>query len=153
MHEESAYAPSRYQEPTTPKQWWRWPLVPLAALVAAIAASVVFSLLSWLAMRFFGVVYEDGWLFRIMLPVIGSGWIGFAWCIASAYVAPSGKTLTSAVMAAAVTLLALLFASLVLFDSAAFTTHPAEMLLNCVATILGSIVATVYVARQERVER
>ncbi len=68
--------------------WWRWPLVPLAAIAASFAAMMAISFCGWYAMKMIGGFYEDGWIYRYILPVVGSGWAGFAWCYSSAYVAP-----------------------------------------------------------------
>lgn len=130
--------------------WWRWPLVPLAAIAASLVAIMGITFCGWYTIKMFGGIHEDGWIYRYILPVVGSGWAGFAWCYSSAYVAPRGKVITSAVMATVVSTIVLALAGAVFAFPQSFSTHPIEMALNAVATIVGSVIATVGVAQQQQ---
>ena len=89
-----------HQLPTTASshQWWRWPLLPFAAIGGAAIGAVLLGLVQWLGFKFQGGFTEDGWMFRYILPIFTSaafGWL-FAW-IACA-VAPHGKVVAGTVM-------------------------------------------------------
>lgn len=125
-------------------------MVPLAAIAASLVAMIGITFCGWYALKMFGGFHEDGWIYRYILPVVGSGWAGFAWCYSSAYVAPRGKVITSAAMATVVSIIVLFLAGAVFASPQAFSNHPIEMALNAVATIVGAVVATVSVSQQEQ---
>lgn len=77
--------------------WWRWPLVPLAAVAGATAGSSLFLALWWLGMKFEGGG-EDGWLFLYVRPVVGACVFGWLFSAISWWVAPQGKLITGTVM-------------------------------------------------------
>ena len=79
-------------------QWWRWPLVPLAAITGALAGSILIALLYWLSMKLQGGYSEDGWMYRYILPTITSAVFGLLYVKISYDVAPKGKLITGVVM-------------------------------------------------------
>ena len=79
-------------------QWWRWPLVPIAAIAGGMAGSLLFGALNWFSFKLHGGFSEDGWWYRYILPIIISGIFGWLYVKISYYVAPRGKFITGIVM-------------------------------------------------------
>jgi hypothetical protein len=92
--------------------WWRWPLVPFAAILGSILGAAAFLLLQWVAMKVHGGFSEDGWMFKYILPVVQSAVFGYLYAMISCAVAPKGKVITGVVM---VTVLFVLFIALLVF--------------------------------------
>lgn len=93
-----------HSEPdSTPSGWWRWPLVPIAAVAAALVASEAMTLFQWLStMVRWGST--AGWYYGFLVPAFVCGAIGFAYAWASCATAPRRKVIAGTVM---VTLLGL----------------------------------------------
>lgn len=89
--------------------WWRWPLVPLGAILGAMLGAVAFMLFQWVGMKMHGGFSEDGWMFKYILPVMQSAVFGYLYAMISCAIAPRGKVITGVIM---VTLLFAFFAIL-----------------------------------------
>jgi hypothetical protein len=87
-----------YQEKAPTQDWWRWPLLPFAAVAGALAGSIVATLFMWFGMKFQGGFSEDGWYYRYVIPVIASAIFGFIYTLISCEMAPRGKLITGTVM-------------------------------------------------------
>ncbi len=85
-------------ESSVASEWWRWPLVPIAAFVGGALGSFLFGLIQWLGMKVQGGFTEDGWMYRYILPVITSAAFGWFYAWISCAVAPRGKVITGTVM-------------------------------------------------------
>src|SRR6185312_6961811 len=79
-------------------QWWRWPLVPIAAVGAAVVGGTAITLLYWLAMKLHGSFSEDGWFYLYVLPVLSSALSGYLYTLAAAITAPRGRAIATTVM-------------------------------------------------------
>jgi hypothetical protein len=137
-------------DPPPTYQWWRWPLVPLAAIVASVLANLIFHFVMWFGEGAYGGVHKDGWIYQYVFPCVAMGLSGFSWCYASAYVAPFGKVITSTIMATIAGTLLLLITGVTLLQPEMSTGDLIEGIAYSIATIAGSVVATVKVAEQER---
>jgi len=84
--------------------WWRWPLVPVAAVAGLLAAWIAASAIMWLQMKFTGGFAEDGWYFRYIVPALASAAAGYGYSIAACMTAPRGHKFAGTAM---VTLLAI----------------------------------------------
>ena len=78
--------------------WWRWPLVPFAAVLGALVGSALFFLFQWGAMKMQGGFREDGWWFLYIMPVMQAAAFGYFYTWISCAVAPRGKFITGVVM-------------------------------------------------------
>jgi hypothetical protein len=83
---------------TSGTQWWRWPLVPIAAVVGGLASSLFFWLVHWLGMKLQGGYSEDGWLYYHLLPIVTSVAFGWFFVRITCAVAPRGKVIAGVVM-------------------------------------------------------
>jgi hypothetical protein len=84
-------------ENTIKTGWWRWPAMPLAAIVAAAMAGGLMHGIQWLSIMFtWGS--SEGWYLRYIVPLFVSGAAGYAFALASCAVAPRGKRLAGTVM-------------------------------------------------------
>ncbi|KQW00165.1 hypothetical protein [Rhizobacter sp. Root1221] len=84
-------------------EWWRWPLVPVAAVAGLFAAWIAASAVLWLQMKFTGGFAEDGWYFRFIVPALASAAAGYGYSMAACMTAPRGHKFAGTAM---VTLLA-----------------------------------------------
>ena len=85
--------------PKGPAQdWWRWPLLPFAAVAGALAGSIIAVLFLWFGMKLQGGFSEDGWYFRYVMPVISSAIFGYLFAHISCEMAPRGKVIAGTVM-------------------------------------------------------
>jgi uncharacterized membrane protein YvlD (DUF360 family) len=92
--------------------WWRWPLLPFAAVAGALVGSVLASLLMWFGMKLQGGYTEDGWYFRYVMPVISSAIFGYLYAHISCEMAPCGKIIAGTVMVTTLGLFGLLISVL-----------------------------------------
>jgi hypothetical protein len=86
-------------------QWWRWPLVPIAAIGGSVLGSALFGLIQWFGMKLQGGFSEDGWMYQYILPVLTSAIFGWLFIYISCAVAPRGKLITGTVMTTLLVLL------------------------------------------------
>lgn len=129
--------------------WWRWPLIPIAAPAGAIIGSILFGFTQLFFMKMHGGFHEDGWYYLYIMPLVTSGVLGWMWCIISSAIAPTGKTITSTVMA---TVLAMLgaFILFVAFTQREKTTgERIQLVLAYIATLIGSICAVAQTYEEE----
>jgi hypothetical protein len=80
------------------QDWWRWPLLPFAAIAGALAGSIIAILFLWFGMKLQGGFSEDGWYFRYVMPVISSAIFGYLYTHRSCEMAPRGKVIAGTVM-------------------------------------------------------
>lgn len=100
---ETESRPFPESESSAPAQWWRWPLIPIAAALGACAAALLMAGFQWLSIKFMGGG-TDGWFFKYIVPLMSAGAFGWAFIRASCEVAPRGKFITGVVMATILTL-------------------------------------------------
>jgi uncharacterized membrane-anchored protein len=79
-------------------QWWRWPLLPFAAIGGGLLGSFCFVMLQWLIMKFQGDFHEDGWWYNYILPLLSSAVFGWLYVYITFTVAPKGKVIAGVVM-------------------------------------------------------
>ena len=128
-------------------QWWRWPLIPIVAPIAATAGYVLIPNLMWFSMKMSGGWTEDGWIHIYMLPTFYSAAFGGIWVFTSGALAPTGKVIAATVMATVLCMVSLF--GLVLRFNAPITTHEGVLFsLSTAGTIIGSIFSVVGVREQ-----
>jgi hypothetical protein len=81
-------------------QWWRWPLMPFAAVIGGALGATLFTGLQWLGMKFQGGFAEDGWMFMYVLPMISTAAFGYLYAYISCTVAPRAKFIAGVAMTA-----------------------------------------------------
>lgn len=121
------------------KDWWRWPLMPIAALTGAILGTILVGVLQWVGMKFSGVYNEQGWYFRYILPLVMWGCFGYFLTAISYRVAPTGKLVASTVMATALCVVMVL---VVLFGFVRDTPtlgNGVQVILSLCALVTGTI--------------
>ena len=79
-------------------QWWRWPLMPIAAVAGAVVGSALFGLIQWFGMKLQGGFSEDGWMYQYIVPAMTSAAFGWLFTYISCAVAPRGKVIAGTVM-------------------------------------------------------
>jgi hypothetical protein len=120
-------------------QWWRWPLIPIAAALGAIAAALLMAGFQWLSLKFMGGG-TDGWFFRYLVPLMSAGAFGWAFIRASCEVAPRGKFITGVVMVTILTLYNIALSVYFLLRSASgWGDTLTAVLWGVVATVVGII--------------
>ena len=132
------------------RQWWRWPLMPLASIAGACAGSIVIGLFLWFTMKLQGGFSEDGWFYIYVTPVISSIAFGYNYSYIACSVAPCGKVIAGTVMA---TLLAIfLIGGVVIFwtSPAKTTEESVQITIGAVACIVAAITALVEAHSQEK---
>jgi hypothetical protein len=126
-------------EPPAKTQWWRWPLIPIAAVLGAFAAALLMAGFQWLSIKFMGGG-TDGWLFKYIVPLMSAGAFGWAFVRASCEVAPRGKFITGIVMATILTLFNIVVAAFILLRSTeGWGAMLAGVLWGVVATVVGIV--------------
>ena len=126
-----------------PYQWWRWPLMPVAAIAGAMLGTLAIGIFMWLGMKFQGGYNEDGWYFRYIMPVFTSGIFGYLYAKISYTVAPSGKLIAGVVMATVLGILVLLSAVLGWVIPSYSTGQAIQATVASIATMIGSVIALV----------
>lgn len=81
-------------------QWWRWPLMPFAALIGGQVGAFVFNLFQWLSMKFYGGYSPDGWMYIYVLPLMSAAVFGYLFAYIACTMAPSAKWTAGVVMTA-----------------------------------------------------
>lgn len=119
--------------------WWRWPLMPIAALTGAVLGTILLGVLQWIGMKLSGVYNEHGWYFKYILPLVMWGCFGYFFTAISYRVAPTGKLVASTVMA---TTLCVVMVLVVLFGLARDTPTlgaGVQVILSLGALVSGAI--------------
>lgn len=122
-------------------QWWRWPLMPLAALAGAILGTLAVALIMWIGMKFQGGYSEDGWYFRYILPLFTSGVFGYIYAKISYEVAPSGKLIAGIVMVTLLGILALVSTVLAWVIPSYSVGEAIQSTVGSLAMMIGAILA------------
>ena len=130
-----------YAESKVAYQWWRWPLLPFAAVIGAALATAALVLVQWMGMKFSGGYSPDGWYFRYILPIISSGFFGFMYAKISYHVAPSGKMIAGVVMVTLLGMFSALSAFLGWVMPEYSTGQAVQVTLGSIATIAAAIMA------------
>lgn len=78
--------------------WWRWPLMPLAAITGAVFGTLALGTLMWLGTKFQGGYNENGWYYKYIMPFFTSACFGYIYAKISYHMAPSGKLIAGTVM-------------------------------------------------------
>lgn len=123
--------------------WWRWPLVPFAAFLGAMAGAAAFVIIQWLGMKFHGGMSEDGWFFLYILPVIQSAIFGYLYSVISCAVAPRAKLVTGVVMVTLLGVLTLIVLVTAWSASAGSTGDAVKATIQVLASMVAAIAALV----------
>lgn len=75
--------------------WWRWPLVPVAAVAAGLGAALPPALVN-VAAHHLGLLDEGGWFLATVAPVVGGIAFGVGASWAAIRVAPKAKNIAAA---------------------------------------------------------
>lgn len=135
------------------QQWWRWPLLPFAAIGGAALGAVLLGLMQWFGLKLQGGFSEDGWMFMYILPIFTSaafGWL-FAW-IACA-VAPRGKVVTGAVMTTLLFIVLLLSIAFSWLASDYSVGRAVQTTVGSVSSLIAAVVALVQVHEEQAIRR
>lgn len=79
-------------------QWWRWPLMPVAAVAGSFIGVAAFMLFGWLSLHVFGGFSNGSWLVRYILPVAAASTAGFLFAFCACNVPPRGGVVSGIVM-------------------------------------------------------
>ncbi len=128
-------------------QWWRWPLVPVAATIGSVLGSRVVMVLAWFGFKRQGAS-EDDWMYQYILPATEYGVFGFLFVYIACAVAPRGKVITATVMA---TLLVLISIANILVIWGLRDYETGVSITRSVGSVIGSIsaISAVMLARSE----
>lgn len=124
-------------------QWWRWPLVPIAALAGGIAGSALLTLIQWFGMKMQGGFSEDGWMYQYVVPTMTVAAFGWLFVHVSCQVAPRGKVITGTVMTTLLVLLGIANLFLVWGLQRYGTGEAIRLTIGSVVTSIAGIVALV----------
>lgn len=139
MNEYDRLLPNLASSPPASKGWWRWPLMPVAAIIGAALGTIVVSILQWIGMKLSGVYHESGWYFTYVLPLVTWGCFGYLFTFISYHVAPTGKVIASTVMATAFCVIMLLVVLFGVVHDAPTLTSGIQTALSFVALVVGTI--------------
>lgn len=79
-------------------QWWRWPLVPVAAIAGGVVGAFLLRVIGRFSLNFGGFT-EGGWMQTYILPLFVAGTFGWLFVWISHHVAPKQKQTTSKIVA------------------------------------------------------
>jgi hypothetical protein len=113
-------------------QWWRWPLLPFASFIGALAGAMLLTVIQWLGMKWQGGYSEDGWYYRYLLPIFSSALFGWLFALIALNVAPSAKVMAAVVMT---TVLGVLFAVGLLF----VWVNPRNEIASAIQSTVGAV--------------
>lgn len=130
--------------------WWRWPLVPFAAVFGGTVGAFLFGVVQWLGMKLQGGFSEDGWMYRYIVPFLVSCAFGWLYAYCACAVAPRGKLIAGVVMTTLLFLLGLLSIAIV-WLSEKYSLGPAiQITIGTVATLIAAVTALVQVHSEQR---
>lgn len=141
---------SMSQGTTSASQWWRWPVMPFAAVIGGAVGALLFTALQWLGMKFQGGFSADGWAYIYVLPVISAATFGYLYTYISCTVAPSGKFTAGVVMTSFYGVLGTLLCVLMWFNPDYTTGRAVVETIRFLAGIGAAIVALVQVRDELR---
>ena len=78
--------------------WWRWPLIPFAAVGGACIAALAVNMAVLFGGRMMVGGYEQSAFNVYVLPLIQFAFFGYCWAGLACLVAPKGKAMVGAVM-------------------------------------------------------
>jgi hypothetical protein len=130
--------------------WWRWPLMPFAAVAGALIGSILFGLVQWFGMKLQGGFTEDGWMYRYILPALTSAAFGWLFVYISCMVAPRGKVITGTVMTTLLVLLGIANLFLIWGLQRYGTGEAIQLTVGSVFTSAAGVVALVQVHSEHR---
>jgi hypothetical protein len=128
--------------------WWRWPLLPFAALIGAMLGSALFMAFQWLAMKFRGDFNEDGWYFLYIMPVIQSAIFGWLYVLITYKIAPQGKFIAGIVMTTILILLSLCMIAFAWFGPYHITKEAVRATVGLIAMSIAAVISLI-AARDE----
>ena len=80
--------------------WWRWPLVPIASVLAAVIGAIVVSMIQEFVISFVDDYARDGWFHICIFPLLPCALGGYLLAGVAFRVAPSAKTASGVTMTA-----------------------------------------------------
>jgi hypothetical protein len=130
---------------TTGSQWWRWPLMPFAAVFGGAIGALLFTLLQWVGMKFQGGASVDGWMFAYVVPVLSTAAFGYVYAYLACTVAPRAKFTTGVAMTSVLGVFSLVAGVLMWFNPEYATGRAALETVQFLAGMAGAISALVQV--------
>jgi hypothetical protein len=142
---QSAPMSPNHEEPerSQPSEWWRWPLLPFAAVLGAVLGAMLFGMVQWFGMKMQGGYSEDGWMYRYVMPVLISGAFGWLYAWIACEVAPRGKVIAGVVMTTILFLLAAGSVMLAWVTSGYGIGDTIQATIGCVVSLVAAIVALI----------
>ena len=126
-----------------PSLWWRWPLLPFAALLGGSLGAILLTLLQWFGMKLEGGYNENGWYYRYILPVISSAFFGWLYALISLYVAPVAKVMAATIMTTILGVLSALGLVLVWVNPRYGTAAAIQSTVGSIASMVAAIATIV----------
>lgn len=130
-----------YQTESGIKGWWRWPLLPFAAVAGGMTGAFLANLFTWFGMKLRGGYSEDGWFYLYVMPVLSSALFGYLYTAIACHMAPRGKLIAGTVMVTALGLFGLLSIVLAWTLPDYGTLKATQATVSIIAMMIAAIVA------------
>lgn len=132
-------------------QWWRWPLMPIAAVAASSIGVAALMFFGWLSLHVFGGFNVSGWLMRYFFPIVVGVFAGYFFAFSSCNVPPRGKVLSGIIMT---TIYAMVKAAWVYSVWVSPESSMSRGVMESIIAVVGVMSAAAYVAifHSERVQ-
>lgn len=121
-------------------QWWRWPLLPFAAIAGALASSAACVLFVWFSMKFQGGYTEDGWYYLYVMPLMASATFGYVYALIAITVAPCGKVIAGTVLVTLLAVFGALTAFVAWVSPSSTITYAIQSTLSTVSMLCAALV-------------
>ena len=135
----------------TSSQWWRWPLLPFAAIIGGTLGAFLLVLLQWFGMKMQGGFSEDGWYFRYILPIVSAAAFGWLYVLITLNVAPKGKVIAAVVMTTVLGVLTCFGLLLTWLNPNQGTAAAVQSTVGSIASVVAAI-ATIVSSKDEYAE-
>jgi len=123
--------------------WWRWPLVPVAAVAGLIAAWIAATAFLWLQTKFTGGFSADGWYLLYIVPALASAAAGYGFSMGACMTAPRGQKFAGTAMVTLLVIVGLL-STAIAWNSGNYSVGQAiQTTVAAVVTVAAAIAAVV----------
>lgn len=122
-------------------QWWRWPLVPVAAILGAMAGGFFIAVMQWVALKTTGAAYGEGLMKGFFLPLANVVIGGYLYGYLSCMVAPRAKVRTGMIMSGILAVLMVLAITIYWMSADHTASHKAIQALLYFSNAFSAMVA------------
>ena len=135
--------------PENPKQspfyqWWRWPLVPFAAVFGAGVGSVLLPMLHWIYLKFLRDLSEDGWTYVYVMPLVSATAFGWLYIWITCAVAPRRKFISGIVMTTILFIITFASAAIAWYLPKYSVGGAIQHTASCVAAVVAAVGALIH---------